>query len=597
MKRRVLLMVMALIVFLSLLPSICIHASAATTYYANGKAFPNATYPLDGSNQHCECGVEVGTGVHWCCWRFAVGVYSYIWDCDFVRADSNNLLRNLSASDRTLTAEHLYMCLSQTAPGAHLRIDNDPVATNFDNDGHSLIFLAMNTSGTGAVFIEGNYDGQGRSRIAEWSFTELAKYEGYKYIKYIIWPGAPAISNTSVQPGKPSWSGMSSAYTTNDTIKFQWTETEKTTHYNLYFDAMDANGNWYSSETLSYAENGMTRKMGVGKYRVCVQAVNANAYGTPTTNSDYWYFEVKKAVVAPETPVLQVLYATGNTSVDLITFTWVKGANTTYNNLWIDKMNEYGYYSSFCTYNQASPPVQRILPAGKYRAKLLAVNAEDPDNPVTTSGEWGYFEIVNPSGTCGDNLTWELDAHNGGLLTISGTGEMYRYSQFATPWYDYAGNIKLLHMEEGVTSIGSYAFSNLYNLTSVDLPDSLQKIGNYAFCGCKKLTAVIIPKNVEYLGTNPFVYAPIEVFAVDPENTYVSCTVGEYSGGLLVCDTTVVSYAIGRSNTHVFIPSSGNITRIGGYAFAGSNINSVGIDIGMMSINGAAFSNSKLYWR
>ena len=36
------------------------------------------------------------------------------------------------------------------------------------------------------------------------------------------------------------------------------------------------------------------------------------------------------------------------------------------------------------------------------------------------------------SGECGNNLTWELTSD--GTLTISGTGTMYNYSLFGTPW-------------------------------------------------------------------------------------------------------------------------------------------------------------------
>lgn len=75
------------------------------------------------------------------------------------------------------------------------------------------------------------------------------------------------------------------------------------------------------------------------------------------------------------------------------------------------------------------------------------------------------------SGTCGDNLTWTLD--DTGLLTISGTGKMMNYSSAgdnAAPWYvpnTETQKVKKVIIENGVTSIGDWAFDGCDNLTSI----------------------------------------------------------------------------------------------------------------------------------
>ena len=179
--KRILAMALCLVLCLALLPAP--EAKAAASYTINGKTIPNSNCPADGSNPWCSCGMNVGSGSdHWCCWNYAAAVYQYLWGVQFSRY-SGNLLRDLSASDRTLTAAHLKQYLEQTASGAVLRMDSDSVATNGDNNGHSLVFVQMNTAGDGAVFLEGNYNGLGNSRLVEWIFSSLASaYARYTYI-------------------------------------------------------------------------------------------------------------------------------------------------------------------------------------------------------------------------------------------------------------------------------------------------------------------------------------------------------------------------------------------------------------------------------
>ena len=101
------------------------------------------------------------------------------------------------------------------------------------------------------------------------------------------------------------------------------------------------------------------------------------------------------------------------------------------------------------------------------------------------------------SGTCGNNVIWTLD--DNGTLTISGTGEIknYRYSPFNS-------NIKSVIIENGVTSIGDYAFRVCSGLTSITIPDSVTSIGDYAFSDCSGLTSITIPDSVTSIGNSAF---------------------------------------------------------------------------------------------
>ncbi len=158
-------------------------------------------------------------------------------------------------------------------------------------------------------------------------------------------------------------------------------------------------------------------------------------------------------------------------------------------------------------------------------------------------------------GTCGENLTWELD--DSGTLTISGTGDM-NISMYA-PWYANCESINKVKLVEGITSVGNYAFRDCTNLKEIEIPKSVLSIGNYAFYGCKGLTSVSIPDSVTSIGSSAF----------------EGCT------GLINVDIPESVTSIGSSAfegctglTSVTIPES--VTSIGKYAFERcANLNTV----------------------
>ena len=92
------------------------------------------------------------------------------------------------------------------------------------------------------------------------------------------------------------------------------------------------------------------------------------------------------------------------------------------------------------------------------------------------------------SGTCGDGLAWSLSA---GTLTISGEGEMTRFTELnMPPWYEQRDRITRVVIADGVKNIAPFAFYECKKLTSVYLPDSVIKIGRYAFANCEGLESI-----------------------------------------------------------------------------------------------------------
>ena len=101
----------------------------------------------------------------------------------------------------------------------------------------------------------------------------------------------------------------------------------------------------------------------------------------------------------------------------------------------------------------------------------------------------------------GDGNTGILD--NDGVLTVSGKGELNITSNIRG---ELAGTMYFnsLVVEEGITSIGSKAFSGLDVFTNVSLPSTLVTIGDGAFQNCRGMKEVVIPDSVTTVSDSAF---------------------------------------------------------------------------------------------
>ncbi|MBR4727952.1 MAG: leucine-rich repeat protein, partial [Clostridia bacterium] len=171
------------------------------------------------------------------------------------------------------------------------------------------------------------------------------------------------------------------------------------------------------------------------------------------------------------------------------------------------------------------------------------------------------------SGSCGTGATWNYDTETQ-TLTISGTGGISNYSSYQgltyAPWRSYSDSMKTLVIKNGITSIGSYAFSGCTGLTSVTIPDSVTSIGFMAFY-CTGLTRVNI----------------------DNFNAWCRISFGNDGANPLSCAHHL--YMNGSEVTNAVIPT--DLVAIGAYQFNGwSALETVTIPDSVPRIDSDAFS-------
>lgn len=110
--------------------------------------------------------------------------------------------------------------------------------------------------------------------------------------------------------------------------------------------------------------------------------------------------------------------------------------------------------------------------------------------------------LADENSKCGESLTWNLDEI--GILTISGTGDMYDYSEEPAPWSEYSDIITSITIDYGVTSIGTSAFTGCSNVQQINIPDSVEHIDPYAFSFCKGLHTVKLPASLTLISEDLF---------------------------------------------------------------------------------------------
>ena len=112
---------------------------------------------------------------------------------------------------------------------------------------------------------------------------------------------------------------------------------------------------------------------------------------------------------------------------------------------------------------------------------ILKAAAKGGDEAVNPSTGTGNTISNNLSEAAAGDVTWNFDATTG-MLTISGTGAMADYEPGTAPWAFLSDQITRVVITDGVSAIGSNAFSGCTALNDVFVKsDNVPTIGSNAF--------------------------------------------------------------------------------------------------------------------
>lgn len=203
----------------------------------------------------------------------------------------------------------------------------------------------------------------------------------------------------------------------------------------------------------------------------------------------------------------------------------------------------------------------------------------------TKIAEGSTIKVIR--GTCGENLTWTLVD---GVLTISGTGPIKDFSwNEEKPWDESA--VTSIVIENGVTGIGEFAFSNCEFATSITIADTVTYIGGSAFDRCWDIQTIKLPNALESIDSGAFAgLHGLKNWECDDSNKNY-CVID----GVLYNKekTELISFPAGRGTMTEEIPET--LTTIGESAFIYSSIyDSVTIPDTVTEIKSRAFIYSDI---
>ena len=150
-------------------------------------------------------------------------------------------------------------------------------------------------------------------------------------------------------------------------------------------------------------------------------------------------------------------------------------------------------------------------------SSLTAVSIPDS---VTFIGDFAFS-------SCSNLTTITVSDSNSSYQSIDGN----LYSKDGSFLMQYASGktSESFTIPDSVTSIGRFAFSYCFNLTSITIPDAVTSIGNYSFYHCSSLASIAIPDSVTFIGEHAFYYC-FSLASITIPDSVTSIDSGAFSG-------------------------------------------------------------------
>lgn len=211
-------------------------------------------------------------------------------------------------------------------------------------------------------------------------------------------------------------------------------------------------------------------------------------------------------------------------------------------------------------------PYELKFYSGKNTLINLSTNSFQNHIYSITSSKNVYFVVVDRSkfkikdesktlleshcGWIGNDLEYTF-LQNFNELLIEGTGEMIDYTDsISQPWYSYRDEIHSVVIRGGVTSIGSYAFSDCRYIANITIHSNITTIGDSSFQNCVFLSLITLPDTVESIGNSTFFNCISLPYIIIPEKL-----------------TQIPDYAFYNCSSMMLVSFHDNVTSIGQYSF------------------------------
>ena len=229
-----------------------------------------------------------------------------------------------------------------------------------------------------------------------------------------------------------------------------------------------------------------------------------------------------------------------------------------------------------------------VLTLCGYTGSYISEYAAEKKIPFESLGEWGK---------CGNYAEWYL---NDGVLTITGSSEMNNYNeQKKAPWS--GKKVTKCVIEDGITTIGSYAFADLGELTEISFPNSIFQAGEYAFKNCTGLKNIELPEKMEMWKISTGMFEG----CISLETVKLSGNILNIGKGAFANCTSLRSFTVPEMVTEIeagtfqnceslaSVTLSERVERVGKDAFSGCVLTEIQLPSKVTNIKENAFSGNK----